>query len=123
MKHLPKTNTLPGLDDGLQLLHTPEPPYYAVISTKIRQNESNDEYEKTMEELQKSVEIFPVYALKRLLNHKMTSDVTAGYVVMDVERLRKPMQMITDYILKLTGVKDTNNVISLSKKRIKGAWQ
>jgi integrase len=41
----------------------------------------------------------PVYALKRLLNHKMSSDVTAGYVVMDVERLRKPMQMVTDYIL------------------------
>lgn len=33
----------------------------------------------------------PVYALKRLLNHKMKSDVTAGYVIMDVERLRKPL--------------------------------
>jgi len=42
----------------------------------------------------------PVYALKRLLNHKMSSDVTAGYVVIDVERLRKPMQMISDYILQ-----------------------
>ncbi len=33
----------------------------------------------------------PVYALKRLLNHKMANDVTAGYIVIDVERLRKPM--------------------------------
>lgn len=41
----------------------------------------------------------PAYALKRLLNHKMTSDVTAGYIMLDVERLRKPMQMIADYIL------------------------
>ncbi len=40
-----------------------------------------------------------IYALKKLLNHKMSSDVTAGYVVIDVERLRKPMQMITDYLL------------------------
>jgi integrase len=40
------------------------------------------------------------YALKRLMNHKMTNDVTAGYIVTDVERLRKPMQSITDYILK-----------------------
>ena len=38
----------------------------------------------------------PAYALKRLLNHKMTNDVTAGYIVADVERLRKPMQQITD---------------------------
>ncbi len=43
----------------------------------------------------------PAYALKRLLNHKMTQDVTAGYIVMDVERLRKPMQLISEQILKL----------------------
>lgn len=41
------------------------------------------------------------YTLKRLLNHKIgDSDVTAGYIVTDVERLRKPMQMISDYILE-----------------------
>lgn len=44
------------------------------------------------------------YALKRLLNHKMTSDVTAGYIIMDVERLRIPMQKITDHLLKWMGV-------------------
>ena len=42
----------------------------------------------------------PAYALKRLLNHKMNHDVTAGYIIMDVDRLRKPMQKITDYLLK-----------------------
>ena len=57
----------------------------------------------------------PVYALKRLLNHKMTSDVTAGYVVIDIERLRKPMQMITDYILKQIGLKYTP-VVDINKK-------
>lgn len=46
----------------------------------------------------------PAYALKRLLNHKMNHDVTAGYIIMDVERLRKPMQMITNHLLMLMGV-------------------
>ena len=46
------------------------------------------------------------YALKRLLNHKMNGDVTAGYIMLDVERLRKPMQMITDYLLQQTGLKN-----------------
>jgi integrase len=40
------------------------------------------------------------YAIKRLANHKMTSDVTAGYIVSDVERLRRPMIEIANYILK-----------------------
>lgn len=46
----------------------------------------------------------PAYALKRLLNHKMNQDVTAGYIITDVERLRKPMQHIADYLLKCMGV-------------------
>ncbi len=46
------------------------------------------------------------YALKRLLNHRMNHDVTSGYLVIDVERLRKPMQQITDYLLRSMGVKE-----------------
>ena len=46
----------------------------------------------------------PAYALKRLLNHKMTHDVTAGYIMRDVERLRKPMQRITDFLIKQMAV-------------------
>lgn len=42
----------------------------------------------------------PAYALKRLLNHKMNNDVTAGYIMRDVERLRKPMQQICDFCVK-----------------------
>jgi integrase len=42
----------------------------------------------------------PAYALKRLLNHKMNHDVTAGYIMRDVERLRNPMQRISDFLLK-----------------------
>jgi integrase len=50
----------------------------------------------------------PAYALKRLLNHKMTNDVTAGYIVTDVERLRKPMQQITDYLMQHMGIVKTD---------------
>lgn len=39
------------------------------------------------------------YALKRLVNHKMSNDVTAGYIISDVERLRDPMQRITSQLL------------------------
>ena len=55
----------------------------------------------------------PAYALKRLLNHKMTNDVTAGYIVADVERLRKPMQLITDYILKCMGIMKSAEIITI----------
>lgn len=48
----------------------------------------------------------PAYALKRLLNHADGSDVTAGYIVANVERLREPMQKITDFVLgKVQGFK------------------
>jgi integrase len=44
----------------------------------------------------------PAYTLKRLLNHASGAggDVTAGYLQIDVERLRVPMQQITDTILQ-----------------------
>ena len=41
------------------------------------------------------------YAIKRLVNHKISGDVTAGYVVPDVNRLREPMQRITDRIREI----------------------
>lgn len=54
----------------------------------------------------------PAYALKRLMNHKTSNNVTAGYIVADVERLRKPMQLITDYILKCMGVIKSAEIIT-----------
>ncbi|MBU2837607.1 tyrosine-type recombinase/integrase [Acidithiobacillus thiooxidans] len=46
-----------------------------------------------------SLEISP-YALKRLVNHRRDqSDVTAGYIVSGVERLREPMERIAQAIL------------------------
>jgi integrase len=60
----------------------------------------------------------PAYALKRLLNHKMNNDVTAGYIVADVERLRKPMQLITDYILKCMGAIKSAEVIAIQQEKM-----
>jgi integrase len=71
---------------------------------------------RTFSTIAESLDI-PAYAIKRLLNHKMPSDVTAGYIVMDVERLREPMQKITDYILKSAGVKPTAQVAKIGRER------
>ena len=51
------------------------------------------------------------YALKRLLNHKMNNDVTAGYIITDVERLRAPMQRVTDQLLRYMGVAKSAEVV------------
>lgn len=59
----------------------------------------------------------PAYALKRLLNHKMRNDITAGYIITDVERLRKPMQQVTDFILRSAGLKPTATVTDLAGER------
>lgn len=55
----------------------------------------------------------PAYALKRLMNHKMNNDITGSYIIVDVERLRKPMQLITDYLLKSMNLIPTAKVINL----------
>ncbi|HSW69775.1 MAG TPA: integrase family protein [Gammaproteobacteria bacterium] len=55
------------------------------------------------------------YAVKRLANHKMKQDITSGYIITDVERLRKPMQQITDYLLKCMGVIKSADVMSIEQ--------
>jgi integrase len=47
----------------------------------------------------------PHYALKALLNHSMGNDVTGGYICMNTERLREPMQRIADRITELATTK------------------
>ncbi|RFC36654.1 MAG: hypothetical protein DID92_2727743592 [Candidatus Nitrotoga sp. SPKER] len=56
------------------------------------------------------------YSLKHLLNHKMNNDVTAGYIINDVERLREPMHTITNYLLKCVGLEPSAEIITLPKK-------
>lgn len=67
---------------------------------------------RTFVSLAESLDI-PAYALKRLLNHADGNDVTAGYLVIDIERLRGPMQRITDFVLKSAGLKESAEIIQL----------
>jgi len=55
----------------------------------------------------------PAYALKRLLNHKDGNDVTAGYIVPNVDRLREPMQKITDFLLNAMDQQSTPDPVTL----------
>jgi hypothetical protein len=43
----------------------------------------------------------------------MNNDITAGYIIADVERLRKPMQQISDYLLKRMGVVKSADVTTI----------
>lgn len=44
----------------------------------------------------------PHYALKRLLNHRVGGDVTGGYIIINAERLRGPVEAVADKILEIT---------------------
>jgi integrase len=58
----------------------------------------------------------PHYALKQLVNHKQGNDVTAGYIVSDPERLRIPMQKVTDKLLRMIGIRQTGKIVELTKR-------
>ena len=58
---------------------------------------------RTFITIAESLDNISAYTLKKLLNHKSGNDVTSGYIVLDVERLRSPMQRIADRILELVG--------------------
>jgi integrase len=57
----------------------------------------------------------PVLALKALVNHELGGGVTAGYIIMNVERLRAPAQRVADKLKELCGVVEAagGNVASL----------
>ena len=61
---------------------------------------------RTFRTIAESLDI-PAYALKRMLNHSDGSDVTAGYIVPNVERLREPMQKVADYLLRAMKIAPT----------------
>ncbi|MGC3938754.1 tyrosine-type recombinase/integrase [Roseobacter sp. EG26] len=48
----------------------------------------------------------PHYALKRLLNHRSSADVTGGYIIINVDRLRGPVELISERILEMKVPKD-----------------
>lgn len=56
------------------------------------------------------------YELKMLVNHAMGSDVTHGYIIVDEENLRKPMQIITNTLLRLCHGEKGNVIPLISAK-------
>lgn len=46
------------------------------------------------------------YTIKRLVNHSTRGDVTAGYVISDIERLRIAVQSIEGHLLQAMGLRD-----------------
>jgi integrase len=60
---------------------------------------------------------FSGYAIKRLINHSVGGDVTGGYIVSDLERLRGPIQKIEDKILSLAKVKEQGKVVPIKKAK------
>ena len=76
---------------------------------------SSHDLRRTFISVAESLDI-STYAIKRLCTHSLGGDVTAGYIQMDVERLRAPMQKITDYFLKAMGKNATANIVTLLKQ-------
>ena len=46
----------------------------------------------------------PPYALKRLVNHSVSNDMTGRYLILDIERLRSHMSRITEAFLEKLGI-------------------
>lgn len=58
------------------------------------------------------------YTIKRLVNHATDSaDVTAGYIVLDAEALRDPMQQVETFILRAAGIIEAAPVVDISTAR------
>lgn len=66
---------------------------------------------RTFATIAESLDIYGI-TLKRLLNHKIDdADVTAGYVVTDVERLRGPSNRVEQRILELVKPEETDSKV------------
>ncbi|MBU2754212.1 tyrosine-type recombinase/integrase [Acidithiobacillus sp. CV18-2] len=58
----------------------------------------------------------PYYALKALANHR-TGDITAVYIQYGVERLRRPMQAIENFILRAAGARAGAEIVEFDGVR------
>ena len=52
------------------------------------------------------------YAIKALVNHALGTSVTEGYIQMSVERLRAPVQQVSDRIKALCGIAPVSGNVS-----------
>ena len=58
-----------------------------------------------------------IFTIKALVNHRSgTNDVTEGYVQINTDRLREPMERISNFILASGNVKKSADIVKLEKK-------
>jgi integrase len=64
----------------------------------------------------------PYYALKRLLNHRASGDVTGGYIVVNAERLRGPVELVAAKILELAGQEADEALPTVAPEKASRFW-
>lgn len=74
--------------------------FYARVAKECGITFTLHDLRRTFVTIAESLDI-PHYALKRLLNHRTDGDVTGGYIVMNVERLRSPVERVAAQILEM----------------------
>lgn len=89
----------PGRGETGHMVETKK--FYARVTKTSSIKFTLHDLRRTFVTIAESLDI-PHYALKRLLNHRADSDVTGGYIVMDVERLRGPVERVAQHILELS---------------------
>lgn len=118
VKHLKKHKYLfPGANNKNQLdnpdTHLKEPK--RGVATVIKQSKVKftlHDIRRHFATIAESLD-FSGYAIKRLINHSVGCDVTGGYIVSDLERLRGPMQKIEDKILSLAKAKEPGKIVKI----------
>jgi integrase len=80
--------------------HVDEGKFLAQVAKRTGVKVSAHDLRRTFITVAESTDISPL-ALKALVNHAVGSDVTSGYVVMTVERLRAPAQKVCDRLKEL----------------------
>ena len=58
-----------------------------------------------------------VHALKALVNHSLGGGVTESYIKMTPERLREPVQKVTDKMKELCGIAPSEGAVTLRRDR------
>ena len=71
MKTEPTPQLLKPLEAGLELLRTPEPPYYAAITNNIQLIEEVDSYDKAMQKMLDLVKTFPGFLGSETASEKL----------------------------------------------------
>ena len=105
---------------GGQAGYLQEPKYQTKKITEISSVQfSVHDLRRTFATMAESLNIYG-YLLKKLLNHKQGNDVTSGYIVHDVERLRGPMEAIATAILTRAGRKGGADVLPFRKAATSG---